>query len=412
MVPIAQDMTNFDSALQEDYLPGVRNQLNDKNQLLGIIEKNTEDFEGRRAVLSVHMGRSGGIGARGAVGATLPTAGNQTYKEERISTRYLYGRIKVELPVIEASKTDKASFVRAIDSEMKGIVTDLKRDTNRQAFGTSNGVIATCALSSNSTTINLAATTTATQMRQFYAGMVVDVGTVASPTGSFSARTITAVSRSGKTITVSGAAGTTATTDFVFISGNGGDTANSSQKELTGLQTIVDSTGAVFNLNPATAGQEEWASYESGNSGTNRSVSESLFAQVMQEVEIASGDSINLWVTSAGVHRAFANLLTAQKRQTNTLDLKGGYSSLEMNAGGEGVAFTWDRDCPENTAFGLNTRHLILFTQTDWSWMDQDGAILSRVSGEPAYEATLYRYMELATDQRNAHAKIADLTEA
>lgn len=408
---MATDMTTFDSALQEDYLPGVRSQLNDTNQILGIIEKNTEDFEGRRAVLSIHMGRSGGIGARGAVGATLPTAGNQTYKEERISTRHLYGRIKVELPAIEASKTDKASFVRAIDSEMKGITNDLKRDTNRQAFGTSNGVLATAALTSNSTTVNVT-TATATQMRHFYAGLVVDIGTVASPTGVASARTITAVSRSGKTITISGAAVTTATTDFVFIAGNGGDTTNSSQKELTSLRTIVDSTGALFNLNPATAGQEEWAAYESSNSGTNRSVSESLFAQVMQEVEIASGESVNLWVTSYGVHRAYANLLTAQKTQTNTLELKGGYQSLEMSAAGAGVAFVADRDCPENTAFALNTKHLTLFTQNDWSWMDQDGAILSRVSGEPAYEATLYRYVELATDQRNAHGRVDDLTEA
>ena len=408
---MAQDMTNFDSALQEDYLPGARNQLNDKNQLLGVIEKNTEDFEGRRAVLSIHMGRSGGIGARGAVGATLPTAGQQSYKEERINTRYLYGRIKVELPVIEASKTDKASFVRAIDSEMKGITNDLKRDTNRQAFGTSNGVIVTCALTSNSTTVNVT-TATATQMRQLYAGLVVDIGTVASPTGTASARTITAVSRPNKTITISGAAVTTATTDFVFISGNGGDTANSSQKELTGLPLIVDSTGAVFNLNPATAGQEEWAAYENANGGTNRSVSEPLFAQAQQEVAIASGQDINLWVTSAGVHRAFANLLTAQKRQTNTLSLHGGYEGLDMSAGGTSVPLVWDRDCPENTAFGLNTKHLILFVQTDWRWMDQDGAILSRVSGEPAYEATLYKYAELATDQRNANAKINDLTEA
>jgi hypothetical protein len=48
---------------------------------------------------------------------------------------------------------------------------------------------------------------------------------------------------------------------------------------------------------------------------------------------------------------------------------------------------------------------------SDWSWMDSDGAVLSRVSGQDAYEATLYKYTELACSQRNANFVIKDITE-
>ena len=45
-------------------------------------------------------------------------------------------------------------------------------------------------------------------------------------------------------------------------------------------------------------------------------------------------------------------------------------------------------------------------------WMDEDGAVLSRVSGVTAYEATLFKLHELATDERNSHGLIKDITEA
>jgi hypothetical protein len=46
---------------------------------------------------------------------------------------------------------------------------------------------------------------------------------------------------------------------------------------------------------------------------------------------------------------------------------------------------------------------------SDWSWMDRDGAVLSRVSGEDSYEAVLYWYADLTTDKPKAHAFLRDV---
>jgi hypothetical protein len=150
-----------------------------------------------------------------------------------------------------------------------------------------------------------------------------------------------------------------------------------------------------------------------GNSGTLRSVSENTFAKAQQRTRIRGGSEVEMWVCSDGVHRAYASLLTGLKRFPQTVNLKGGYEGLDASSNGvRSAPVTWDRDAPDNSAFGLSLSHLTEFQMSDWEWMDQDGAVLQRVIGVDAYSAQLFKYAELATDQRNAHALVTDLTEA
>lgn len=399
-------LTNADAALKEDYQPAMREQLNNKFMLLAQIEKNTKDVEGRRAILSLHTKRNSGVGAR-REGGPLPTAGSQGYTEERVPLRYNYGRIQINGPVIRAMKSDNGSFVRAVESETKGVVTDLKRDVNRQLFGTSNGVIATGA-SSAGQVITLAAATTEVQLRQIEVGMVIDVGTVANPVLKAAAVEVSAVNTAAKTVTVIGTLGAVAGTDFIFRSGAGGSGAN--QQELTGLQSIVAATGTLFNVDPTVT--PVWASTVSSNGGTPRNATENVFAKALQQADIAGSPGVDLFVTSDGVHRGYNAQLASMKRIVNTLDLKGGYKGLAISAGSDGeVPLTWDRDAPNGLAFGLSSAHLFQHEASDWEFMDEDGAVLSRVSGVDAYEATLFKYHELTTDQRNAHILVSDLAE-
>ena len=405
---MALDLAEAAGILKEVYLPVVREQLNNKVMLLTQINKNTEDVEGEEAVLSLHVSRNSGVGAR-AEGGTLPTAGNQEYTKQRVPLRTQTGRFQVTVQAIEAMRTNRGAWERAVDSEMKRLTNDAKRDVNRQLFGTSNGTIATTANGASSTTVELATTTTATQLRQLYVGQRIDISAAATPGNAAvaSARVIESIDSSALTFVVSGAAVDAAAGDRIEVSGSGGSGA--SQKELTGLQTIIDSTGTLFDVNPTT--YPVWASYEDVP-GADRTPTESVFEEAMDEAEIASGQEINLWITTHGVRRAYAAQLTSLKRFTNTNELKGGFKGLDVTAGGRTATMVVDRDCPTKTAFGINTDHLQKHEQTDWDFMDQDGAILSRVANQLAYEGTLYSIFELTTDQRNAHAKVGALTEA
>lgn len=402
--------TTVDDLLKEFYLEGVRNQLNNDIFLLSQIERGSEDVEGRETVLSLKVRRNSGVGARAESG-TLPTAGNQGYVDQRVGLHYNYGKIKVSGPLIRSGRTDRGSFARPIESELDGVTTDLKKDVNRQIYGTSDGVIASTLVTSNSSTIVVSLSRV--QQDQIQEGMLIDVGTVAAPTTVASGLEVTAVTSS--TVVVATTAITTnSTTHKIFRSGSGG--SGSAQKEITGLRTIVSSGDEVFNVNGAT--YSAWNSYVDSNSGTLRPVSETLFTEAQHEVNRRSGSEIDLWVTSDGVHRKVSALLTSMKRFPNTNELKGGYSGLDMSAAGSGrsggaaVSLTWDVDCPNHTAFGLNTGKLKWHHAGEtWDWMEEDGAVLSRSANEDAYEAVLFNYSELATDQRNAHCRIADLQE-
>ena len=412
--------TTADAILQEDYQPLVREQINNDIPILTYVEKNTKDTDGRRAVLSLHVTRNSGVGNR-AEGGTLPTAGNQGFAEERVPLLSIYGRGQLTGQLLRSADSNSAAFERALDGENKRIVNDVKRDVNRQVWGTSDGVIAQSALTTSSLQVFLAssasgATTAASdvQFRQLEVGMLVDIGTVAAPTLKTSANAITASGGSGTAADpyyiILTAVATTTGTDFIFRSGNGG--SGVSQKEVTGLQSIVDSTGTLFNISPTT--YPVWKSIEMSNSGTNRQISETLMAQCVQEINIASGTWPNLGVTHHGVFRAYANTLLGLKRFNNTVSLKGGYAQgiPFIGGGGNEIPIVTDRDAPANSMYFLNTDHLVEFMMSDWEFMQEDGSVLSRVANADAYEFVLFKYMEVATDQRNTHGKILDLSAA
>ena len=408
MSDIGLARSNADEVLKEFYISGMREQLNNEVFALTQFEMNTEDIEGRRAVLALHTGRNEGVGARGELGQ-LPTAGHQKYQEERVPLKYQYGKIQLSGPVIYSMASDRGSFIRAVESETTGVTRDLRNDVNRQIYGDGTGGIANVAGFADPV-VTLDAGTSLNTMRMLRAGMEIDFGTAVAPTSGGTA-VISSVDRAAKTINITGlVGGPPAATDVIFRHGSGGTGAD--QKEMTGLDAQVSADGVLFNVDPAVA--PVWASYENDAVGA---VTEEAFIEASQEVNAESGMQIDLWITTAEVHRHTSSLLTSIKRFPNTLELKGGYKGLDMSdvsqgqTGSNEVAMVWDKDLADNgVAYGLCREAWNVYSMSDWEFMQEDGAVLSRVPNTDAYEATLFRYMELATHQRNANAKLSGIT--
>ena len=415
-------LSTVDAILKDDYKEYLDN-LNEANFILSQVETRKDTVQGRIARHAVHLGRSSGVGAR-AEGGTLPTAANQSYATVPVPVRYVYGRIQLSGPTIKQAVTDRGAFIDALDAEMEGIKKDAMKDVNRQLWGTSNGVIAQCGTTSAATTVVLASTTGSTALRQLFfdGGMVVDIGTVAAPTTVASARTITSVDETNKTIAISGAAVTTSSLHFVFRSGAGGASSNTGQPgdgqvELTGLQTMVDDTAVLHTIDPSS--QPKWKSYVNSNSGTNRSITETLITGSIMKTLTNSGKKPSLLVSAEGVNLAISNLLLSLKRNMEQTNLKGGYAGIQFyspSVSGKGdeapTALYADFDCPNNRLYGINPDVLVYHQVGDgFQFMDLDGAVMNRKPDVDAYEATLYAYGELACKQRNAHFVIKDITE-
>lgn len=415
-------LSTVDAILKDDYKEYLDN-LNEANFILSQVETRKDTVQGRIARHAVHLGRSSGVGAR-AEGGSLPTAANQSYATVPVPVRYVYGRIQLSGPTIKQAVTDRGAFIDALDAEMEGIKKDAMKDVNRQLWGTSNGVIAQCGTTTTSTTVVLATSTGSTALRQLFfdGGMVVDIGTVASPATIASARTVTAVDETNKTITISGANISTTASHFVFRSGAGGASSNTGQPgdgqiELTGLQTIVDDTAILHTINPSS--QPKWKSYVNSNGGTNRSITETLITGSIMKTLTNSGKKPSLLVSAEGVNLAISNLLLSLKRNMEQTQLKGGYAGIQFyspSVSGKGdeapTALYADFDCPNNRLYGINPEVLTYHQVGDgFQFMDLDGAVMNRKPDVDAYEATLYAYGELACKQRNAHFVIKDITE-
>ena len=135
----SQNLTGFDKVLKEFYLGPVREQLNSDTLLMQRLQKDNESVSGRQVRIPLHVGRNEGIGS-GAEGGLLPDPGVQSYEDMTFKVKYHYGRILLSGPVIFASANDKGSFIRALDSEIKGLVDDIKHDVNRQMFSDGSGI--------------------------------------------------------------------------------------------------------------------------------------------------------------------------------------------------------------------------------------------------------------------------------
>jgi hypothetical protein len=296
------------------------------------------------------------------------------------------------------------------------------RDTNRQLYGTSDGKIATCGVTTASTTVQLAATTPLSIMRHLYVGRSVDIGTVANPISIAQNRQIVAVNQANRTITISGAVVTTTAAAFVFNTSAGGASNNSGaqddgQSECTGLQTIVDNQAILHTLDPAT--NPVWQAQVYANGGVLRPVPETAIDGAILNCMAESGEAPTALVSNTGVFVGGKSILTGYQRNIDTMEFKGGFKGIVWSTpgvsgmNGKDIGWMADFDCPPNVLYGINFDELVCHQVGEgWQWMDDDGAILSRVPNQLAYEATLYTMMELACKKRNAHFVIKDLAEA
>ena len=401
---MSQDLTKFDEALKIDYLPVVREQLDNKTILFDKVERNERDVTGKRWQSVAHYQRNSGVGA-GAETA-LPTAGNQGYKNPYGSVAYNRGRIQVSGPVMAASKMDKGAIVRALDSEIKGTTRDLRKDLNYQLFN--DGTSRRCLINGDpgtGTTLTLDSPGT----NYLYDGMIIDVISDDAGVATDSDVTISTVD-SATEVTISAAADTGILDDDWVILANSHDGAGilpSDSYEMMGLKGIVDDATYVTTLHNLSRGDYAWwncATHSTDdNSGINRNLTLDLIQASVTAVE-TQGGKVDLILSNHALRDALASLLVADKR-FNTLTLDGGWKALDYS----GIAWVPDVDCPPNTVFFIDLDHLQIMQMGDWDWMDKDGAVLSRVSGYDAYEAVLYWYADFTTDKPQAHSFLRDV---
>jgi hypothetical protein len=380
-------ISTLSNVLKDYYLPPVVEQLTNEVLLLKRLESRDQELVGRAAVITLHTGRSGGIGARGEY-VQLPDPGAQSYSRIEFDLKYLYGVVRVSGPGMVKTSSEAGAFVQMLRSELDGIRQDLTKDLARQVYGDGTGAIAL-------TTANAATTTIVLQSKeplekgQIYVGMAVDIGPVATPTSVASNRTVTAVDATVPHIVISGANVTSANGDGV---GRAGARFASGTYEITGLQNLVATTNnTVGGLNSATS-----AYWQNLKDTAGTAITQDRLMQAFNRIRIAGGET-SVIISNFGVQRDFFNTFQTNIRYTTPLVLEGGFQTLTFM----GKPIVADVDAPYNRVFLLDERFIKVFSNRDWHFLDEDNTVLKWDTNYDAWKAVLARYMNLGITKRN-----------
>lgn len=398
-------MTTVNNILKEVYEKRLRDQLQSEVITLMRIEKTSEgvsqDVGGKYTVFPIRVRRNHGIGARNEM-EPLPVAQTQGYEAARVNLKYLYGSIELSGQTFELAERDPQAFASALDQEVNGLREGLRKDTNRQMYGTNKGVLVTATAAGTTTTL------VTTNAQYLEVGMIVDVFTNADAQSGPGDHEITAIVESPPgtfTVTFTPAAGAATATGWYMTR------ADSKDKEKTGFEQIVlgngSGGGALFNITHSV--------WEAEVDSTAGAISEGRMINMIDRIR-RNGGRTTVGFTSLGVRRAYFNLLVQQRRYTNTTAFAGGFTGLAFTTDFGDVPIVADYDCQPGRLYFLNEKEFKLYQELDWTFMNRDGSNWQRKITSAglfdAYQATMFKYCELGTHRRNSQGLLTNVTEA
>jgi len=389
-------LTTVNAISKDIYGPRIVDQLENEIQLTKRIEKTSQGTDsqqgGKFVTFPLKVRRNSGIGYRNEL-EQLQTPGQQGYTSVRIPLRYGYGRVHLSGQTIDLVDENYQAFASAMTSEMDGLKGDLAKDTNRILWGNGLGTLGSVDTAVTANTISLG--TTADAVKYLDLDMMVDI-TDAAGTVKASNRQVTAINEATGDFTFSGAAQAVVIGDLIVRTGNYG-------REPNGLSSLVASSGLLFGLNSST--EPTWKSTEDLAVGA---LSESRMIAMCDALRIKGGRPTVIFSDLAS-RRAYFNLLTTQRRFTDTKTFEGGLTGLAFSYDTD-IPIVTDVDAPAGKMWFVDEKAFKIYRRQPWYFEDKDGGIWKWVNNYDAFEALMKQYWEFALDRRNSSGVMSGIT--
>jgi hypothetical protein len=395
-------LTTVNAILKEVYEGNINDQLNNERITIKRIERTAEGTSsnavgGKYVTFPVRTSRNAGISYR-AENVQLAPAGRQGLKAAQETLKYGYGRVRLTGQLIALAESDRQSFSSAMDLEMDGLKDDILKDENRVVYGHIDAAVAS-GIKAKATGASTGTLITVDTTAHLDEGMVVDITAAGTPVSGGTAATITAIN-SPTTFTVGSAVAGTVVGNYVSRTGD-------YNQEPTGLNKIVDNSGALHGLDPATT--PKWSSYEDSSTAT---LTELVMIQAMDNIRVAGGKVPSAIFTSLGVRRSYWNLMTSLRRYNEPKQFDGGLTGLSFMYGEKDLPLVADPDCPAKSMFFLTESEIKVWRDKPWYWEDRAGGVLQWITDYDAFEGLMKQYWQIGTHQRNAHGKLTNITES
>lgn len=407
------DTSAASNVLKTFYMGPMRQMLNSSTVLLSKIDKDssTQSVDGTSFTVPLHYGRNLATGVGVAEGGALPTAGNQAYAKAVVPNKYSYATIEVSGPVMKATKTNAGAFIRALDSELKGAMGDMKRAINRQINGDGRDALAYWTGADDTSGTNVddgnGFAFTHLPVGQTATCDLIDASDNSTVLGSSIVVTQGAEAATNVAITWTGSVSGSASGDYLVVAGTNG-------KQMMGIQGIIDNVDPptlAGGLHGLTVASNAW--WKAQVVGSDSSKVDLTFANMQKVLSKIAANSdydekdVKLLYCSYNIRDKYYELAVNERRFVNTMTLDGGFEGLEFN----GKPLVPDNQCKHGRIYFITPETLKLFRTSDFDWMDNDGAILHRKQGYDVYQATLFHYGDLGCVARNGNGVLKGINE-
>jgi hypothetical protein len=412
---MAQDVSSLQDIMQEVFTASrLEKQFYDEFRLFDKLHRTSKWTHGKKAVVPMHTGRSGGVTTLSSAGGTLNTADKQKVDRAEYLVPYHFHQIELQLAAINEATGGGFSIGSSVNLEVEGGLSDLRNNITRQFLGDNTGLIARMDATTNNTTLEMTASGygyDAIVRGWLYPGLKVDIGTAADPDSEVDGLAITAVNESSTDPDIIlAAADTVADGSFVSVAQatqNGGNTSNESD----GLRNIAASTtGASGTLDPQNAGQEFWAPAHVDTTTTVLSLN--LLLTLQRKVNQKTGKRGGTFVMGLYQKQNFYELLQNQVR----------FGSDQVSAGNDQNE-SWNGqplldlpEIPDREVYYLTLSDLALVTGAKVkkpTWMSAvqgSNQAMLWSQGTTAFVDALTYPVGLACRRRNSHAAAIGLT--
>lgn len=396
-------LTTLNPALQRIWTQKrLESQLYQDTPFLSKIEKRTRHSIGELARVPLHTSRNGGYTPLPDGGGTLNTAGNQGLGKAEYTYTHHHQPVALQGDVIDQTSSSALSVANAVDVEVNGALTDLKRNLQRQLFLNGDALIARCiASATNDVDLNYSGTE-AIARGWIYDGQQVDVGTTANEVAI----------ADGVTVTVSGASTFTSSGGNVAGEGTTHYVSHKNARlaavsyEMNGLRNIVSQTTTLGGLAPASASYWKAANVDT----TSQALTLDLMLQQDQAIHQKTGKKANFVLTGLKQQRRFYNLLQQQVRFGSDNAIGAGKST---EASWNGMDIFVDPDCPDGDMYFGQLEHLFIVAIDKPYWQSKvtGGDTLVWSQGTDSYVGKLSYRIQLATDRRQAFTRLGYTTD-
>lgn len=416
-----QTLAAFDAVLKEFYEGMGQSQIENKTRLLSSFnEVDGPTVDGRRVVFPMHIGRNVGV-MSSQEGATLPTSGRQNFIDVHIPLRKTLGRINLTKDVIDASRTNKGSYKRAMATEMDGLVRDVSDYRNEMLAGWGSGRVAQINTNpaANATAITVdnpgGFTGTVNSNRYIVPGMLL-AGVRAGAVVAATPVTVVSTEEGGGYDGVTLAANTADFADNDWLV-RGATTAITAITDtdwnapVMGIFGLVDDGTYVQTLHGVN--RTTYPVFRSFVLASVGALSLDAMQRALDAAEIKGQGTISEMWCEHGVRRAYLTLLEADRRYTSEklLAPDGGTKAAkgsDITFGG--IPFKVERDFPYGFIVGVDKDQLERYTNVRGQWEDTDGRILDRSANTHDFTALWYMRDNFSIGRPNACFRMDGIT--